>query len=284
MENNSFSPDNHRPATLLKTAEAPPTTAMLRNTFCHLPRVGETTEENLWKQGIRTWTDFIRADDIHGIGTKKKPYFDRRLKHAQQALLEGDANYFTQLPSQQHWRVWEDFKENAAFIDIETNHPGNITVLGISDGENVWQFVRHHNMNKPDIKRILSRFDVLVTFNGACFDLPIIEKYFQGVVPDVPHIDLRFAGARCGLSGGLKAIEKELGIFRGEDVDGVTGADALTLWHQYRKTGDEQLRDILLEYNEEDCINLKPLAQTIYDRLRAEHEKRINTHEDPIVS
>ena len=252
---------------------------MLRNTFCHLERVGETTEQNLWKQGIKTWTDFIRRDDVHGIGKKKKPYFDRQLKAAEQALLDNNSSFFTQLPSQQHWRTWADFNDRAAFVDIETNHPGNITVLGISDGENVWQFVRHHNMDKREIKRVLDQFDVIVTFNGACFDLPIIERYFQGVVPDVPHIDLRFAGARCGLKGGLKKIEQELGIFRGEDVQGVSGADALTLWHQYRRTGNEQFRDILLEYNAEDVINLRPLAKTIYDRLRAEHEKLINTQE-----
>lgn len=250
---------------------------MLRNTFCHLPRIGETTEQRLWKNGVRNWKEFIQQTDLYGISEKRKPYFDRQLKSAQQALLNNDAEFFTQIPSTQQWRVWEEFKGEAAFIDIETNYQNNITVLGVSDGENVWQFLRHHNMNAKEITELLKRFKVLVTFNGACFDLPIIKRYFKNAVPNVPHIDLRFAGAKAGLTGGLKSIEKELGIDRGEELDGVSGADALVLWSQYRKTGEQQFRDILLEYNAEDVLNLKPLAQVIYDRLSAEHEKTINT-------
>ena len=251
---------------------------MLRNTFCHLPRIGETTEQKLWKQGIRTWTDFVQAQAVPGISKEKKPYFDRELRAAQEALNQNNSSYFTKLPSIQHWRAWNDFREEAAFIDIETNHQNNITVLGVSDGERVWQFVRHHNMNAQEIKELLSRFKVLVTFNGACFDLPIINRYFNNALPHVPHIDLRFAGARAGLTGGLKHIEQQIGISRGEELEGVTGADALVLWSQYRRTGEERFRDILLEYNAEDVLNLKPLAQIIYERLYEQHKKAINTH------
>ena len=249
---------------------------MLRNTFLHLPRIGETTEQNLWKQGIRTWDDFLQATDVPGVGTKKKHLFDQQLKQATQELQNNNSSYFTQLPSIQHWRTWEDFKGKAAFIDIETNYQNDITVLGVSDGERVWQFIRHHNMNPEEIKEVLHQFKILVTFNGACFDLPIINNCFKQAIPDVPHIDLRFAGARAGLTGGLKKIEQEIGISRGEELEGVSGADALVLWSQYRKTGDEQFKDILLEYNAEDVLNLKPLAQLIYDRLKRAHEKTIN--------
>jgi uncharacterized protein YprB with RNaseH-like and TPR domain len=246
---------------------------MLQNTFCHLPRVGETTEQRLWGQGIKTWADFILAEDIKGIGTAKKVGLNRLLKEAQQALLANDAQYFTQLPSIQHWRVWEDFGENACFVDIETNYQQNITVLGISDGKEVWQFVRHQNMDAEPIREVLNRFDVIVTFNGACFDLPIINRYFKDVIPDIPHIDLRFAAARVGLSGGLKKIEQAIGIARTEDTEGLSGADALTIWDKYRRTGNKEYLDLLLEYNAEDIINLKPLAQHIYTLLKQEHQK-----------
>lgn len=250
---------------------------MLRNTFCHLPRVGETTEKKLWKNQITTWDEFINAPDAPGIGTNKKLRLNEQLQEAKKQLLARNASYFTQLPSQQHWRVWEEFQNQAAFIDIETNYQQQITVLGISDGERVWQFVRHHNLDEKKVAEVLKQFNVLVTFNGACFDLPIIKRYFKHAVPNVPHIDLRFAGARAGLSGGLKSIEKELGIDRGEDLDGVSGADALVLWSQYRKTGEQKFKEILLDYNAQDVLNLRHLTNTIYERLSKEHKKAINT-------
>ena len=250
---------------------------MLKNTFIHLPRIGSTTEENLWKNGVATWNDFLEATDVPGVSTNKKPLLDTHLQQASKALQARNAHYFTQLPSQQHWRVWDEFKEQAAFIDIETNYQQQITVLGISDGKRVWQFIRHHNMNEQEITAVLKQFNVLVTFNGACFDLPIIKRYFKNAVPDVPHIDLRFAGARAGLTGGLKRIEQELGINRGEDLEGVSGADALVLWSQYRKTGEEKFLEILLDYNAQDVLNLPTLTNIIYQRLSKEHKKTINT-------
>ncbi|MFT4250176.1 MAG: ribonuclease H-like domain-containing protein [Candidatus Woesearchaeota archaeon] len=246
---------------------------MLRNTFCHLPRIGENTEITLWKQGIQTWNDFIQTNNVPRIGANKKHALNKLLREANQALLNNQATYFCALPSNQHWRVWEEFNTKAAFIDIETNYRQNITVLGISDGERVWQFVRDHNMNAQDIRRVLKQFDVLVTFNGACFDLPIIKRYFHDVIPEVPHIDLRFAAAKIGLTGGLKHIEQTLGIARTEDTQELSGADALTLWDTYRSTQEKKYLDILLEYNAEDILNLKPLTDYIYKHLREEHKK-----------
>lgn len=244
---------------------------MLRNTFCHLPRIGETTEQRFWKQGIRTWNDFLLAEDIRGVGVAKKAALNRQLQEAQEALTQCNAKYFTCLPSTQHWRTWEEFGDKAAFIDIETNYRQNITVLGISDGVNVWQFIRHHNMQAPAIREVLKQFDVLVTFNGACFDLPIIKRYFKDVVPDVPHIDLRFAAAKVGLTGGLKSIEREIGIARTEDTQDMSGAEALVLWDRYRSTQDKKHLDLLLEYNAEDILNLKPLTNHIYKLLKEEY-------------
>ncbi len=246
---------------------------MIQHTFIHLPKVGKTRELSFWKQGIRTWNDFLQAPTVRGVSDSNKPLLDLHLKRCQQALFDGNSTHFCCLPSVEQWRLWSEFKQEACFVDIETNYHNNITVLGISDGTNVWQFVREHNLDGRDVKRVLSQFKLIVTFNGASFDLPIIRRYFSDVIPDIPHIDLRHAGARAGLTGGLKRIEKELGIARGEDVDGVTGADALKLWSAYRQTGNKQYLDLLLEYNAEDIINLKPLAEIIYSRLEAQTSK-----------
>lgn len=195
------------------------------------------------------------------------------VKRAQQALFAGDSTHFCCLPSVEQWRLWSEFRDEACFVDIETNYQHNITVLGISDGTRVWQFVRHHNLNERDVKNVLSQFKVIVTFNGASFDLPIIRRYFKNALPNVPHIDLRHAGARVGLKGGLKRIEEEIGIARTEDTQGVSGADALKLWTAYRQTGQKRFLDLLLEYNAEDIVNLKPLADHVYNRLESQTSK-----------
>jgi len=246
---------------------------VIEHTFLYLPKVGKTKEQTLWKQGICTWKDFLQAKSIHGIADRNKPLLDLHIKRAQQALHEGNSTHFCCLPSVEQWRLWKEFREDACFVDIETNHQNNITVLGISDGTTVWQFVRHHNLDAKAVKHVLSQFKLIVTFNGASFDLPIIRRYFTDVIPDIPHIDLRHAGARAGLVGGLKRIEQEIGIARPGSVEGVSGADALKLWSAYRKTGNKQFLDVLLEYNAEDILNLKPLADHIYARLADQTSK-----------
>ncbi len=251
---------------------------MIQNTFLHLPHIGQTKEQRLWQQGVRTWNDFLRTESIHGIADAKKAFLDLHVKHSQQALFDGNSTHFCVLPSVEQWRLWSEFKDEACFIDIETNYRNDITVLGISDGTHVWQFVREHNLDPREVKRVLTQFKVLVTFNGASFDLPIIRRYFNEVLPDVPHIDLRHAGARAGLTGGLKRIEHELGIARADNLQGVSGADALKLWHAYRSTGNKKFLNILLEYNAEDIVNLRPLADIVYARL---HEKTSKVLKEP---
>jgi uncharacterized protein YprB with RNaseH-like and TPR domain len=86
-------------------------------------------------------------------------------------------------------------------------------------------------------------------------------------VPKIPHLDLRFALAKVGLTGGLKNIEHELGIKRCAEVEGMDGNDAVLLWQMYKRTGEREYLDKIVKYNEEDIINLRPLAELAYSRL-----------------
>lgn len=57
----------------------------------------------------------------------------------------------------------------------------------------------------------------------------------------------------------------------------MTGEDAAELWRTFRATGDEYYLDLLVKYNEEDIINLKPLAdfavKGLWDRIRTTSPK-----------
>jgi hypothetical protein len=98
---------------------------------------------------------------------------------------------------------------------------------------------------------------VLVTFNGKCFDAPIIERVLKVPCPRA-HVDLRFVLKAVGASGGLKACEKRYGLSRRE-LDGVDGWGAVLLWRQWERTGDERVLETLLAYNAADVLSLEVL-------------------------
>jgi len=58
----------------------------------------------------------------------------------------------------------------------------------------------------------------LVTYNGARFDLPFIKHEYPEIEFDQLHADLMYPLRRIGYTGGLKVIERMLGVTRSEDM------------------------------------------------------------------
>ncbi|PIY60178.1 exonuclease [Candidatus Woesearchaeota archaeon CG_4_10_14_0_8_um_filter_47_5] len=245
---------------------------MIRRSFIFLDRFSHRKEQNLWKSGITSWDAFLTTETVCGIASHKKPYFDRQILTAQKHLYLGDAAYFALLlPSSEHWRLFDFFKEDCVFLDIETTGPPRrpiITVVGLFDGIDTKIMVKGINLDFTYLRNYLLRFKLLVTFNGSCFDIPVLDTHLSGVIPPIPHIDLRFACHRTGLTGGLKYIERKLAIQRPSDVAELAGCDALTLWQRWQLSGNRKWLELLVRYNEEDTINLKKIAQVVYGRLR----------------
>lgn len=234
------------------------------------------TEQRLWNLGIHEWRDFLSTKKVPGFGTVRKGYCDRQLLKAEKNLLHKNAPYFAHvLPKNEHWRLYERFKDEAVFLDIETtDYHGDVTVVGLYDGVDTKIMVKGINLDAKTLKEELSKYKMLVTFNGGPFDLPVLEKYYPGVIPFVPHMDLRFTCSRIGLTGGLKAIEHRLGIARPDDLADVSGEDAVHLWKAYKSTGKREYLDKLIAYNEEDIVNLKPLADFAYKKLHSQMIQR----------
>src|SRR4051812_26401782 len=92
---------------------------MLRNTFCHLPGVGEKTERGLWALGITSWEAAVRPKaDSH---RKIKPSWAAHLEASMTHHAGRDAAYFAEhLSPRQQWRLFADFQDSCAFLDIET--------------------------------------------------------------------------------------------------------------------------------------------------------------------
>ena len=241
---------------------------MLKRTFIHLPGVGPRREAHFWRQGVETWDDFLAAKGLFGLSRD-------RLSNLQQHLQESvahaaDPAYFAlRLPPQEHWRLFRACRPRVGYLDIETTGtfwPGLlVTVVGLYDGTGLRQFVLGHNLQ--EFPRVLKDFDLLVTFNGAQFDLPVLRAYFRHLRLPPLHVDLRFLLARLGYKGGLKKIEPRFGIQRPGEVDGLDGYMAVILWQRYQR-GDRTSLDLLLKYNREDVINLEVLMQRAFEMQR----------------
>lgn len=241
---------------------------MLQESFVLLPRVKSVSERNIWRQGVKTWSDFLDRKRVKGFGKSRKALCEWRLRHARQRLAQDDFSFFAKaLPFKEQWRLWDSFKEGACFLDIETDgYYGGVTVVGISDGYESATFVRGFNLDKYLIERALSNFSMVVTFNGASFDLPVLRRYFNLDIR-LPHIDLRFVCQRAGYSGGLKSIERQLGIRRRSEVANMQGDDAVYLWQMFKSTGNREYLEKLVWYNEEDILNLLPIAKKVIPKL-----------------
>lgn len=233
---------------------------MLEHTFIHLPGIGSKTEHQLWKRDIRTWQDFL---------DQKKPVFsperDAIIRRGLEFSLENRDNllfFVNSLPPSDLWRVYEAFQDQAVFLDIETSggYQGldEITVIGLYDGRKVQTFVNGRNLE--DFEEALASFPLVITFNGSCFDLPYLKKWFRHIALPPAHIDLRFVLKKLGLRGGLKSIERQVGLFRDPRVAGLNGFDAVRLWQDYQ-WGDESALERLVLYNTMDIFQLKPLME-----------------------
>ncbi|HIH37709.1 ribonuclease H-like domain-containing protein [Candidatus Woesearchaeota archaeon] len=253
---------------------------MIQHTFQFLDGIGPGKEARIKAQGIGHWDDFLAVESIDGVQDGKKPYFDRKVKEAKQHLHSGNTSFFSQvLPKQEHWRLYNHFKEDAVFLDIETtglSWRDEVTVVGLYDGINTKMMIKGINLDYTLLKKELQRYKMMISFNGITFDVPFLNKQFPGVVPSIPHFDLRFGCKKIGYSGGLKAIEPHFGIKRRDLVHDLHGGDAVLLWKMYRATGDEHYLNLLIEYNEEDIINLKKIADTVYKKLAAGKEQKEN--------
>ncbi len=232
---------------------------MIRQSFIFLDNVRKRKEKRIWEQGIGGWNEFL-GRHVKGISSLQKEKHDRLIRLARINLDYENASFFNDvLPKGEMWRIYPEFRGNAAFLDIETSG-WDITVVGIFDGYSVKHFVKGFNLTRENVLREIYRHKVLLTFNGRSFDIPILNRYFRDDIK-VAHIELRHVCSKIGLNGGLKSIERQLGIKRAEEVQSMLGNEAVYCWEMWRHTRQRKYLDLLVQYNAEDVLNLLPLAE-----------------------
>lgn len=159
--------------------------------------------------------------------------------------------------------------ERVLFLDIETtglsHHYDEITVIGWSMGGRSSTIVKgqSHDRLIEDANDAIA----LVTFNGIRFDQRFLHQEFPDVKLPKDHIDLMYLCRRVGLTGGQKAIEKELGLNLRSDIADIDGFAAVLLWHRYLR-GDLQALETLVRYNRTDIAAMGEILDHVLVELR----------------
>ena len=192
----------------------------------------------------------------------------------------------------------EDFDpRRILYLDTETTGLGGsgtvafLVGLGYltDEGFEVHQFLMRDYPEEPYLlKHVaagLGRFDVLCTFNGTTFDVPLLESRFlmnrmDRSCLELPHLDLlhmcrrlwKLRLGRCNLG---RLEEVILGKPREEDIP---GSEVPQRYFTYLKTGQMELLDDILKHNAQDIASLCVLLNHMADLYL--HPEKIRFSED----
>ena len=183
------------------------------------------------------------------------------------------------------------------YLDTETTGLGGsgtvafLVGLGYltDEGFEVHQFLMRDYPEEPYLlKHVaagLGRFDVLCTFNGTTFDVPLLESRFlmnrmDRSCLDLPHLDLlhmcrrlwKLRLGRCNLG---RLEEVILGRPREEDIP---GSEVPQRYFTYLKTGQMELLSDVLKHNAQDIASLCVLLNHMADLYL--HPEKIRFSED----
>ena len=241
---------------------------MIIKTFQLIKGLGPKTESKLWEAGFRDWYDFLKKSRPTGIPVSKYDMLKTFLTEIREIYSKRDYLALNELiPKKVKWRMIPELLGQIAYLDIETTGlywpESYITTIAVYDGNYTYNFIRGKNLD--EFPEFISKFPAIATYYGKCFDIPFIRHEMKMKFPQV-HFDLCFLLRRLGLTGGLKAVEKKLGIFR-NDLEEVDGYVAVMLWNKYRRTKDPRYLETLLAYNTEDVINLEYMLYYAYNGL-----------------
>lgn len=118
------------------------------------------------------------------------------------------------------------------------------------------------------MKQVL-RLDMVVTYNGRHFDLPFIQKRMEAFAMNAAlpyNLDLYLV-----LNGHSpikrfvpnlkqKTVENYMGLWETR-TDEISGAESVTLYNTYEKTGDKALGKKILLHNSDDVLQLARLLR-----------------------
>ena len=183
------------------------------------------------------------------------------------------------------------------YLDTETTGLGGSGTVAFlvgmgwltDEGFEVHQFLMRDYPEEPYLLRHvaagLGKFDVLCTFNGTTFDVPLLESRLlmnrmDRSCLDLPHLDLlhmcrRLWKLRLGHCNLGRLEEVILGKPRQDDLP---GSEVPQRYFTYLKTKEMSLLDDILKHNAQDIASLCVLLSHMADLYR--HPEKIRFSED----
>jgi uncharacterized protein len=246
---------------------------MLQSTFQLVRGLGPVRERRLWCSGVACWSD-LAARSGPVLNSRADSLLRAAVRDAGEALRRRDVDGLAAaLPAAEHWRLFESFGDDAAYLDIETGDDvwgrESISAIGFLDRNGPRLLLAGRDLQLfPDLA---SNWSLLVTFNGLSFDVPILRRAFPDWVPPACHVDLRHLLARLGHRGGLKRIEREISglhLARPPHLSAINGWAACNLFRRGRD-GDGSAMRLFAEYNLYDVVNLRTLMAYAYNAQAA---------------
>lgn len=150
------------------------------------------------------------------------------------------------------------------YLDIETDARQRITVVGVRSAATGLVQLVGGEVTPARVHAALPATGWLFTYNGHCFDLPVIRKRLGlDLRARFESHDLRFICQRHGLKGGQKAVEHQTGHRR--VLEGMGGWEAIVLWKRHMR-GDATALATLLRYNAEDVDGLALIKEHLAGR------------------
>ena len=156
--------------------------SMITHTFQLLPSVGAKKERAIWETGVRSWDDFLSADAVGTMKREAKERGDVLLTQASELLDDGDSRSLADmLPKGEVWRMYRRFARDAVYLDIETDglsRDALVTVVTVHSARGTVTLTEGIDLSPETLSDALEGTKILVTFNGSCFDVPVLRNSF----------------------------------------------------------------------------------------------------------
>lgn len=239
---------------------------MLKISFSCLKGFSDSAEQKIWQLGCLTW-EHIAYLPSGTFSPDKTRSLATEINRAKIAYIAQLPDYFIhRFKHANKVRVFKDFQENSAVLDIETTGLGKkdiVTTIALLKKGIIHVFI--NGVDLDNFLFMLKDVRLLITFNGTRFDLPFLRKHFS-IDLNMPHLDLMPVLNALGYRGGQKKCE-ETCLMRRTFSQCKSGKDAIRLWKEWESKKNRNALQNLAVYNAEDVFMIEKLAVMAYNRV-----------------